>query len=502
MIRMKYGGAGEYMKKYIITVIWFLNIIFLQNIYSEGRAEIPVENQNEITALAGKILLNAFNSDNYILKREAIYGLRYMDAENIYLNIQTIFGAVPPDYPGFEILKDTALETLHYIAPQRTIQWLVEYNALLERYFSSVLYIFEIQNFFKIIGTENYYHFENINFYLSNAAHQLTKIMILAEQYISTGEEKYLLSVYNNFSYFDPQEYDALFSFFKEKELPNEIIYYNIKERIPYLKTGNSNYFIGTAELKTILFEALLYKYGYTEEVYTKTFYIDNPVTLYKTWNINMIMNFYSGRQDNDITDYMGAEFPELSTSEIEAVDEFFLESGSDTNEENFSIINKPIIYDMDLGKELNSPYYLLCDAAAYCFAGAPKERHFNVFVNNFEEQENSLKYMLAEIITASPAGPIQNRILEFFAQSSNAHIRSIALNAYRELGLSRLPEQFISILSDENETIYNMFLLVRLIGSTGNNKYISVIKPLLEHENSLISVAAAGEILNLIGGF
>ncbi len=490
------------MKRFFLVVIFILTIACLQDVYSVGRKEISIEDREEISAISEEILLNAFNSNNYIIKREAVYGMRFLKDDSIYNKILSIFDTVQQDYPGFEILKDTALETLYYQDAPKTIEWLVNYNNLLGKKFSSVLLIFEIQNFFDIIGYDNYYYFDNVYYFLNSSASPQVNIMVLAEQYLATGENKYLLSLYNYFSFFNPEEYDLLFNFFRERNLSDKIIYYNIKESIPFLKTGSNLSFIGTSELEILLFEALLFKYGYTEEVYTKTFSVDNPVTLYKTYDIVTIINFYYGRQDDDITDNMGAEFPELSTSELEAVEEFFSESESDTDEDNFSMINKPITYDMDLGKEGNPSYYLLCDAAAYFFAGAPAERHYNVFVNNFDEQENNLKYKLAEIIAASPSNPVQNRILKYFSESSNINVRTIAFNAYIEMELKELPEQFISIITDQDETIYNRSLLIRAAGNTKNTNFVSILQPLLEHENDLISVTAAGEILHLLGNY
>lgn len=478
------------MNKYFF--LFFTVIIF--NGYSEGRMETYTETGNGTIETAGNILLDAFYSDNYVIKREAIYGLRYLDNKNIFSNILTLFNSYIPDYPGFDLIKDTALGTLYYLDPDRTIQWLKEYNTFLEQYNNSVLYVFEPALLFETIGTENYFYFDNINYYLDSNTDKITSIKILTEQYLNTGEKKYLLAVYDSFSFFDVFQYEALFNFFGSRKISPDIVYFNVNERIPYLRTGSSLEYTGTPELNHLLLEALLFRMGFKEEVYTKSFYIDNPVMLYKNHDIDRISKYYSGRRDSDITDLMEAEMPELTQTEKEIAEELY--SGSAGGEDTFSVANKKTVYNTDLGLEGNSPYYLLCDSAAYCFAGIPEERHLEAFINNFDELETSIQLRFAEIIAFSPSNDIQNRILKFLSCNTNKDVRTISYSTYREQG--SFPDYLKFLLYAEDETVYNRSILIRAAGNEQDIDNSSLISPLLNNEDNLISVTAAGEILHL----
>jgi hypothetical protein len=287
-----------------------------------------------------------------------------------------------------------------------------------------------------------------------------------------------------------------LFDFFEDKGLPADIIYYNAAADIPYFRTKNYSQYTGTSELRHLLLEALLYRKGYTESVYIKQFYIDNPVTLYKNLDINTIENFYFGRQDDDITDFMGAEFPELTESEKEIIEEFFSGSAGDTDSENFSVINKQTEYIMDLGAEGNPPYYLLCDAAAYCFAGVPEERHYEAFVNNFDSVNKALKIRFAATAASSPSNGIQSKILEFLSENEDPDVRTIIFQSYRNNRL--FPDHLDKVLTSSEETAYNRYILIRAAGDAEDRRNGKLLTSLLEDENRLISVTAAGEILHL----
>jgi hypothetical protein len=219
-------------------------------------------------ARARAVVEAGFGSSNIVVKRQAIRAMRYAGDAETFGTLQSLFGSLEPSggqEPGFRMYCYDALESMYALAPVQTVAWLRAHN-------DRVLETFDLYQLFAVIGFEKIPTFDNV-FYARIASgergpdtERIITVM-LAEFYLATGEERYLelLRWEPGTGDGSPEDLRFLHEHLHERGLPTAMLRYAMEDAGGVLE--GRQVVDRTYTLDELLFQALLFRLGYTDAV-------------------------------------------------------------------------------------------------------------------------------------------------------------------------------------------------------------------------------------------
>lgn len=414
-----------------------------------GREILPGPD-TETLASARRTLFEALDSRDPQVRRAAIVMLRYEGNGEAYGKIAALFRdfASPVLEPGLPLYQMEALATLNAIDPDRTVRWLQEHN-------DEVLERFDLYELFSAIGFSRMTDFDNLFLYtragygtLSPRRTELQAIHV-AEAYRKTGEEKYrrilAFSAADDFEG-GPEELRRLYEYLRSRGLPVEPLRYLMEER-GGLGVGKA-VVMRSFTLEELLYQALLYRFGCTGEVYRTRFNLSDTSVLYA-----------SGALERH---------------------------GFQAPRETFGRV---------LGELGVFPTLALNEAAACLYAGSPRPGDAETIGDGMAPLPPAEQLRYLQVIVASPESGQRRALLRRYAASTEAHMRKAALAALVSCPGYRTREEVLLQLEEERDPEAIGFLLEAL-GNQDSLSNADVFARHLAHGSGIVRSVAAGQLL------
>ncbi|MBN2441575.1 MAG: hypothetical protein JXJ04_09510 [Spirochaetales bacterium] len=403
------------------------------------------------TEKATELLFSGLQSKDPDIKKEAVGMMRFLSPDQAYDALLSLFDsfALSVRKPEMDTIYDEALSSLYALDPEKTMEILLSQN-------DKVLLFFHLYDLFSIIGFDKVTKFDNIFYFtientLPSPRRALFYPLLWAEYYLRTKETKYrdLLTFYDYSDTLTPEQLLFLYSCLKDKKLPVKKLLVTMRQRggISELHTLTSRSF----SLDELLFQALLYRLGVTNEVYAHSVEIrDDSFSLYddarKKYNVPSPVS----KSDRTLTNYPF--------------------SGS----------------------------MLMNDAAAFFYAGVPEPAHLETITTHLGYFDDKIKQKYASILLDSPDNSLKEDLLLRFLTSKDLSLRKRAASYLSSINGLKLPEDFMNIYKNEEDP-FVLGELIKIITASGKDKDLTLLVDALHHKEVMVRIAAAGGILRLI---
>ena len=361
--------------------------------------------------------------------------------------------------PGQLLWQYDAVDTLYALDPDRTLAFLVEHN-------DQVLGSFDLYTLFSIIGFDKVPRFDNLFWYIDQQGPSATATAMfsvaMAEMHLSGGGSPYnrvLTQTY--YGGRDHALYLDLLDYRIERGLPIEPFYHALARAggvDPSRPVEQQSF-----TLDELLYQALLYRYGFTDDVYRKTFAFPESFVTY--------------------TDEAAAKYGlETPVGEVRR----------------------------DFAEYAAFPSLRAADSLAHVYAGAPRPSDVERILSFTDSAEPAVLLEYVHFVGDAPASAERTRLLRAFAESPNAWARRESLSAFRDGNktsrgpgsLEREPAfeltELYGLLDTEPDP-RNKAIVLELLDARYHDR--EILESYLYSRHGVVSMTAAGLILKQHGG-
>jgi hypothetical protein len=417
------------------------------SIWPTGTAEEPA-NHHDTIENARAILFSELTSRDPEVRREAIRMIRFEGSNRAFKAVLSLIQENEGYFftSGSPLWQDDAVDTMFHLDPDATLEWLVSNN-------DDVLERFDLFRLFSAVGFDAIPLFDNVFWYIdfqSGPWSQLLYPLAFQEMYAATGNEIYesIVAFPAVISTENPEVYARQMAYRTQRGLTVDPIYHTLAQLggiDPVAPIVSRSY-----TLSELLFQALMFRFGFTEEVYR----IEHEIPL----------------------------SPVVYSPQAEA---------------KHGVSTDSLTFTRDLSDLAAFPIFVLNDAIAHLYAGVPKSGSAEIIFDGMAHLSTEEQARYASIVLDSPPTAVRLKLLKTLAQSSSAPIRRFVLERLVEepplMGLPVLQE----FLYSETDG-HCIAACVKLIGAYETESTLFLLTPLLTHDLAIVRCAAAGQILRI----
>ncbi len=412
--------------------------------------DVPVEE-------ARAILFDGLDSLDSEVRRTAFAMIRYAggpgttDAPgtpDVYEAVQARFRDFRSHLrsPGQFLWQSNAVETLYFLDPEGTVEFLIEHN-------DQVLGSMDLYVLFSIIGFDKIPLFDNVFWYLDQQVPSDTPSLMfpiaMAEVYLEHRENPYDAVLTHSFfgARQEPSLYARLLEYRIERGLPIEPLYHplahaaGIDPSRPVVQR--------TFTLDELLYQALLYRYEFTDEVYRRDF----------VWPTSNVV--YSN----------------------EAAAKYGIETSTEALRRDFA-------------EHTAFPAHRAADALAHVYAGVPRPGDVDRIVAFTKAAEDAVLLEYVHVTADAPPSDVRTALLGEFARHDNASARRESLTALRDSSALQTAFELTELyhLLDSETDPHNQAIVLELLDEIYHDP--ETLESYLYSRNGIVSTTAAGLIL------
>lgn len=406
---------------------------------------------------ATAIVIDGFTADNLHVRAEAVRLLGYSsgDPRDRFARLQSLFGEFIPGEAavGLPLFRYHALASLYALDPERTVAWLHRHN-------DAALDSLDRYELFRIIGFERIPTFDNV-FYADLAGSERGpngerfRTIALAEFALIDDAPEYaeLVEWAPGAGDGSPADLLWLHEYLRERGLPTTTVRYLMEDGGGVLEGREVLH--RTYTFEELLFQALLYRLGYTNAVYRRT----------------VTTQPYGLRPSR------------------RAVEKHGLSAGTET------LIQDPQEYAVFPSLRMNA-------AVARIYAGAPTEQDATTVWEMLDAFPKPMLYRYVATVLRAPSTPAETELRHRLLGHDDVEIRRLIaddLAGYRFDNHQFSGTELIAAIDDEPDPLVQARLLESL-ASTGGTvaapMALDTLRRYMAHPDAFIRLGAAAGIL------